>query len=292
MKKGVIIANAFTDVRAAYSQSKRLCDEFKLLGCDVCVLRNDGYNAYLDEYGNIVTAFKNIDFIVFLDKDKYLLEILESEKIKLFNSKRAIEICDDKVLTQLALAGKGIKMPAILPAPLCYTQSAAMKESYAQKIIEVLGLPVVVKESFGSLGSGVRLARSKEELLILMDAFKCRPHFFQQYIDSSFGRDVRITVIGGKAFAAMERVSESDFRSNISLGGKGRPFEPSREFIRTAEKAAEILKLDYCGVDLLFGSGGEPVLCEVNSNAFFDETERVTGKNVAGAYAAHILKNI
>ena len=55
-----------------------------------------------------------------------------------------------------------------------------------------------------------------------------------------------------------------------------------------AEKAAQALKLDYCGVDLLYGEDG-PVLCEVNSNAFFEGLEAATGVNVAKLYAEYIV---
>ena len=46
------------------------------------------------------------------------------------------------------------------------------------------------------------------------------------------------------------------------------------------------------GVDLLIGKNGEPVLCEVNSNAFFHLAEEVTGVNVAKSYVEHILNEM
>ena len=59
-----------------------------------------------------------------------------------------------------------------------------------------------------------------------------------------------------------------------------------------AELAASVLGLDYCGVDLLYGESGEPIVCEVNSNAFFEGLEGATGVNVAKLYAEHIVKEI
>ncbi len=56
-----------------------------------------------------------------------------------------------------------------------------------------------------------------------------------------------------------------------------------------AIKVAEILKLDYCGIDVLFGKNG-PVICEVNSNAFFYAFENATKINVAEKYAGYIIK--
>ena len=90
----------------------------------------------------------------------------------------------------------------------------------------------------------------------------------------------------------MLRYSTTDFRSNSALGGNQKPFEPSKDFIEVAEKVATLLDLDYMGIDLLFGSNGEPILCEVNSNAFFTAMENVCNVNVAKAYAEHIVKTV
>ena len=90
----------------------------------------------------------------------------------------------------------------------------------------------------------------------------------------------------------MQRKSETDFRSNAELGGKGYAYTPNAEFIAVAEKVAEILNLDYMGIDLLFGENGEPIVCEVNSNAFFGVMEQVSGVNVAKKYAEYIIKTV
>jgi glutathione synthase/RimK-type ligase-like ATP-grasp enzyme len=106
--------------------------------------------------------------------------------------------------------------------------------------------------------------------------------------------DYRIIIVGGKAIAGMKRVNhQGDFRSNVALGGTGEKVEIPAKFISIAEKAASILALDYCGVDVLIGpNDDEPILCEVNSNAFIEGIERVTGVNVAKAYALHIQKEL
>ena len=115
------------------------------------------------------------------------------------------------------------------------------------------------------------------------------PHFFQAYISESQGRDIRVMVVGGKTVAAMERVAQQgEFRSNIELGGEGRKIDLPPIYAETAEKAAKALRLEYCGVDLLQTKDG-PILCEVNSNAFFEGLEKTTGCNVAAAYAKRIL---
>ena len=116
---------------------------------------------------------------------------------------------------------------------------------------------------------------------------------YQEFISSSFGFDYRLILIGGKFVAGMRRHNENgDFRSNIAQGGKGEKMEIPLPYIRLAEKAAQILKLDYCGVDLLKGKDGEPILCEVNSNAFLKWIEEVTGINIAYVYARYIVDSL
>ena len=103
---------------------------------------------------------------------------------------------------------------------------------------------------------------------------------------------MRVIVVGGKALGCMERVAqEGEFRSNIELGGVGRKIKPPQEYLTAAERAANVLGLDYCGVDLLETPRG-PVLCEVNSNAFFEGFEQVTGIDVAAAYARYIVTRV
>lgn len=285
MMKGTILVNAYADMPSLTEQASRLKEEFTKAGAKVSVVKNDDYSALCAKRGLLTKDYG--DFVVYLDKDKYLARILEKTGIRLFNRAAAIETCDDKMITHVALSGV-VPMPETIPAPLCYTNNAVIKPEEADKVISVLGLPVVVKESFGSRGKGVYLARTKEELLALMNVLKGKPVLYQKFVEESAGRDMRIIVIGGKCFAAMERRSDADFRSNIDLGGKGYAVTPPDEYVALAEKAATALGLDYCGVDLLYGKDG-PLLAEVNSNAFFREAERVTGRNVARAYVARVL---
>ena len=289
--KGLIVKNAYFKSDSVEYQVNRIKEELEGLGVEVDVVKN-GYSVYLDANGSVTSNYKGYDFCVFLDKDKYLGEMLNKSGLKVFNDYRAIEDCDDKMKTLLKLSGLGIKIPKTLSAPLCFTSGAKISNSDADEIISKLKLPLVVKKSFSSLGKGVYLVNSSDELINVVNDAPFEPKIYQEFISSSYGKDVRIICIGKKFFSAMLRYSESDFRSNSALGGKAKKFEPSKEFIDVAEKVADVLNLDYMGVDLMFGSSGEPILCEVNSNAFFTTMEDVCNVNVAKAYAEHIVSAV
>lgn len=288
--KGIICVNPFGEPKESVFFAERLKEEFSALGVKTEIVDN-GCNASRISCGKIA-AKTDRDFAVFFDKDKYLSACLEKSGVRLFNSHAAIRACDDKGETYIALANCGLNIPDTFFAPVCYNSELKLDEKGLKDIAEKLGFPVIVKESFGSMGKGVFKADNFDELKTLAEKLKLKPHIYQRFLPYRSGTDVRMIVVGGKYLCSMIRENPNDFRSNIALGGKGRIYHPDKEFISAAEKCARVLKLDYCGVDLLFGEDGKPYVCEVNSNAFITEIERITGVNVAKVYAEHIINEI
>ena len=289
MKKALILINAYSVLPSYLNQANRLAQEFKKLGVEAEIRRND-LGLYIKD-GSIAGYTGGYDFCVFLDKDKYTAAMLEAAGLRLFNRRSAVEICDDKMLTHLALAGKGIPMPDTVAGALCYTQDAALSDETVRKLENSLGYPMIIKQSYGSLGKGIYRVENRKELKNVYDGIKLAPHLFQRSIEESYGRDVRVIVVGRKCVAAMERRSDGDFRANLELGGKGFPYKTDIKLNDICRRTAEILNLDYCGIDLLVGREGY-LVCEVNSNAFFGGIEKVTGIDVAKIYAEYIYGEI
>ncbi|HAV01576.1 MAG TPA: RimK family alpha-L-glutamate ligase, partial [Lachnospiraceae bacterium] len=98
-------------------------------------------------------------------------------------------------------------------------------------------------------------------------------------------------VVGDRVVAAMLRSNDSDFRANITNGGKMEPYTPSSEEAGLAVSVCRALGLCFAGVDILFSKDG-PVLCEVNSNAHFKNISDCTGVDVASFIIGHILEVI
>ena len=292
MKRALILINAYMRLPSQLKQAERIQQELERLGVQTDVLRNDGFFARVED-GKIVTHLpQKYDFCVFLDKDKYLSEMLEKSGLTLFNRHSAIRDCDDKMQTYIALSGQGVPMAKTMSGLLCYSPNEPIAEQTLNTIENALGYPIIVKESFGSLGKGVYMAKDRAQLRALAEQLQMRPHLFQQAVQTSLGRDVRVIVVGGKVLCAMLRQSDTDFRSNVELGGVASKYMPSQEIIDVCERTASLLSLDYCGIDILLGEGDTPIVCEVNSNAFFGGMEGVTGVNVAGAYAKYMYGKI
>jgi RimK family alpha-L-glutamate ligase len=287
--RGVVIINGFPSAEKFYSQGEKVQKAIQAEGVECDLLKNGEAYALLTQNGEIETPLAKYNFVVYLDKDKYLGRMLEKMGMRLFNCAKAVEVCDDKLLTYLTLTDSGLRLVKTIPSPLCYTKNAVPNADFLNNVAKQLGFRLVVKKSYGSFGAGVQLVHGMSELQTIAKEWLYEPHFYQQYVADTHGRDIRVIVVGGKALGCMERVAqEGEFRSNIELGGVGKKVDPPKEYLAAAEKAAKSLGLDYCGVDLLETKEG-PVLCEVNSNAFFEGFEKVTGQDVATAYARHIV---
>ncbi len=231
------------------------------------------------------------DFAIFWDKDIYLAERLENEGVRLFNSARAVLLCDNKILMYQELAGKGIRIPRTFIAPKTFEGLNYSKRDFLNNVIKVIGFPIVVKEAYGSFGEQVYLANDEKSLNDIINQIGYKDFLMQEFIASSKGRDIRINVVGNKAVVSMLRQNDNDFRSNISSGGHGEKYEPNKEYLELAVKAAHALGLDFAGVDVLFGEDG-PIICEVNSNPQFASTLKATGVNLADHIVEYILSNI
>ena len=286
--KGVILTNPYDTYQAQKHKVCRMVEEFNRLGVDTTVLPNDNFVSYVKE-GNSVCDLK-ADFVLFFDKDRYTSELLERCGIRVFNNATATAICDDKMLTHVTLANHGMPMPTTLPGALCYNPQGELSDAYLQRAVDILGLPIVIKECHGSYGEQVYLVQTLDGLKRKLSEIKTKSYLLQRFEAASSGKDMRVIVIGGKVVCGMLRENNRDFRSNVANGGKATAVDVPPNVVAMCERAAGVIGLDYCGIDVLLGE--TPKICEVNSNAMFEAMERATGVNVARLYAEHIVNSV
>ena len=233
------------------------------------------------------------DFILFWDKDILLAKMLEACGYPVFNSADAIFHCDNKGYTELILQQNGIRTPLTFLAPLTYERYGYSPSSFADGIIDRLGFPMVVKELRGSFGQQVYLVRDRAEMDAILAKVGYKGILFQQFIEESAGKDIRVNVVGDRVVSAMLRYSvNGDFRSNITNGGHMKPFEPNDRQKSVAVSACRALGLDFAGVDILFGKDDEPIVCEVNSNPHFKSSLDCTGVDMSPLILSHIKERV
>ena len=283
--KGALVVNNFLATEKFRDIYARLENAFSEREVSLSLYTNSSLAHVL---GEDIPFSGTPDFVLFWDEDVSLARSIEQRGIMCINSADAIEKCDDKAKMHLALAS--LPCPKTILAPMTFPNIGFNDTTFLETVAEKLGFPIVIKEVCGSFGAQVYLAHDFPELLKITLEHQGVPLLFQELIKESFGRDIRINVVGGRVCAAMLRESENgDFRSNVTLGGRTLPYSPTDAECELALAAAEQLGLDFAGIDILFGNDG-PLLCEVNSNAHFKSTYDCTGIDLADLIAAHIIK--
>jgi tetrahydromethanopterin:alpha-L-glutamate ligase len=159
---------------------------------------------------------------------------------------------------------------------LAQARAVLMRETAA-------GHDVVAKPLFGSQGKGLMLVGATPEGWVDLPEEKSGHHYLQRFLPAQAqpGHDWRVLVIGGRAVAAMRRVS-AHWVHNVAQGARCEAAELTPALARIAEAASAALDLDYAGVDVMPSGTGLQVL-EVNGVAAWRGLQQVTPFNIAQA---------
>ncbi len=214
-----------------------------------------------------------------------VLRQFEMMGIYSLNESVAISRSRDKLRALQLLSRKGVGLPTT-----GFSHSTQMTEDLIQL---VGGAPLVIKLLEGTQGKGVVLAETNSAARSVIDAFRNLDAYFlvQEFVREAKGADIRCFVIGGKVVASMKRVAkDGEFRSNLHLGGKSEKVKITPEERETAVRAAQVMGLNVCGVDLVSSQRG-PLVLEVNSSPGLEGIQSATGTNVAELIIEFIEKN-
>ncbi|MBC2602137.1 RimK family alpha-L-glutamate ligase [Puniceicoccus vermicola] len=175
--------------------------------------------------------------------------------------------------------------------PTAYVQD---KRDVAAALDRVGGAPVIIKLIEGTQGVGVILADRKEIAMAIIETLHSTKQqvLLQKFVAESKGKDVRAFVIGDRVVAAIRRVAQGqEFRSNVHRGGKAEVIDLDPAYAEAAVRAAQIMGLKICGVDMLEAEDG-PQIMEINSSPGLEGIEHATGLDVAGAVIDYIADQI
>ncbi len=234
----------------------------------------EGFDAVIPRIGASVTFFGTA-----------VLRQFEMMGVYPLNESVAIGRSRDKLRSLQLLARKGIGLPVTV---------FAHSTSQADDILSLLGgTPVVIKLLEGTQGIGVVLGETESAAKSMIQAFGGLKAniLVQEFIKEAGSQDIRCLVIGERVVASMMRKgAEGDFRSNLHRGGSAASVKITPEERSTAVRAAQIMGLNVCGVDMLRSNHG-PVVMEVNSSPGLEGLEKATGTDVAGQIIQFLEKN-
>ena len=235
----------------------------------------EGFDAVIPRIGASVTFYGTA-----------VLRQFEMMNVFPLNESVAITRSRDKLRSAQLLARKGVGMPV--------TGFAHNPDDINDLIKEVGGAPLVIKLLEGTQGIGVVLAETKKAAESVIQAFMGLKAniMVQEFIKEAGGSDLRCYVVGGKVVATMKRQGpEGEFRSNLHRGGIASLVRLTPAERATAVRAASIMGLEVCGVDLLRSNHG-PVVMEVNSSPGLEGIESASEKDVAGIIIQYMEKRV
>lgn len=274
--KGYLIER-YTNMCNAYTTT-RLLAEAKSAGIHLSVVGVEDValkNGALFHKGQPLTE---ADFVINRYKYGVIKDCVNGLAKRQYNKLEKLNRYVNKANELLALAG----------GSLCFPEYILGRQGISyEEIVDFLGVPFVAKGLLSSQGREVYLISGKEEYEKIRKMYVEEELLFQEFVKSSYGRDVRFFMVQGEVTACMERRAKEGFRANFALGGSVEKYEID---CRIREIGREIYKktgLELLGVDLLFGEE-DYVFCEINVTPGIEGMERATGVNVAGEIIGHV----
>lgn len=216
-----------------------------------------------------------------------ILHALRELGVPVYNDARAIERSVDKSMTSFLLHRAGIASP-----PAWAIEATPQADAQARRLVmaeTAAGRCLVLKPLFGSQGKGLQKVGSVDGQPVALPDLAAYGGlaYLQRFVPqvespAAPGFDWRVLVVGGRAVAAMRRISGHWVR-NVAQGARcaAAPLTPALASL--AEGAAAALAMDYAGVDLVPDASarlGAQVL-EVNGVAAWRGLQSVTNFDIA-----------
>jgi len=220
-----------------------------------------------------------------LDEIIFRLNLLHSlcrSGIPVVNNPSSIEKAADKYHTLVLLSEKGMKVPRTV-----VTENV----SEALNAFHEFGDDVIVKPVFGSRGIGAARISNEDiaERTFRTLHFNRHVLYVQEFVQHGF-RDIRVLLVGGRAVAAMHRVSTS-WKTNVSRGAKPSSLKVTAEMEDIAIKSADIVGCEIAGVDLMESRDGL-LVNEINSQPGWKGLQSTTSIDIAEQMAAYVISKV
>ncbi|MHA1576911.1 MAG: RimK family alpha-L-glutamate ligase [Candidatus Thorarchaeota archaeon] len=213
-----------------------------------------------------------------------LLEHFEDAGIYVMNPAYSFRRAKDKYATITSLHKAGIQVPRTY---IGENLEAAI--DFAHEVGDV-----IIKPLIGARGLGMIRADHPELTYRAMKFIHQLGQvlYVQEMIEKP-DRDIRVFVIGGQVIGSMYRYLpegiEGEFRTNVHGGGKAEIADISDEYKECALKTAEVMNLDYTGIDILESKNG-PCVIEANAAPSWSALSRVTTLDIAGMIVDHLVE--
>ena len=278
MKLTGYIIEKYNNMSNAYT-CNRLVEEALKLGVDLRVIGVHDTSITSEGIFNSGHVVEKRDFVINRYKWGKIKDHINDIARRSYNSLDSYNIYVNKYEQVKRLRSDGFVMPKYILG----TASIPYGE-----IVRQIGTPIVAKGLESSMGEQVFLIEIENDMNKLVDRFGTEKEWlFEEFISTSYGRDIRFYSIRGNVVACMQRTSNNDFRANVALGASVKSLEITNEIRTIARDIYNQTGLDFLGIDLMFGVD-KPFFCEINVMPGIEGIEEASGINVAKEIVATI----
>ncbi|MFW9833175.1 MAG: RimK family alpha-L-glutamate ligase [Candidatus Thorarchaeota archaeon] len=213
-----------------------------------------------------------------------LLEHFEDAGIYVMNPAYSFRRAKDKYATLTALHKAGVRVPRTYVG-----ENLEAAIDFVDEVGDVVIKPLIGARGLGSIRAGHRELTYRAMKFI----HQLGQVLYVQEVVEKPNRDIRAFVIGGRLIGAMYRYIpegiEGEWRTNVHGGGRAELTNLAPEYEECAIRTAEVLKLDYTGVDIIESPDG-PCVIEANAAPSWSALSRVTGLDIASMIVDRLVE--
>lgn len=291
MKNLLIVYNESISAEDFKSKNSHLIEVAQKNGFGVTLKSNADIYTFLNT--NAVKSFNgnlNYDCCLFFDHDPYLAKNLELLGMKVINNSKALLLCENKASMYQEMVANQISVPKTFILPEQKEFNINGLKTFIDEAINQLSLPLIIKEWYGSMGDGVYLVKTRQDVYAVIEKFKGKNILLQEFIAEATGSDIRLMVIKDKVVTAVRRQAVAgNFRSNATQGGTLSAYIPTVVETKLAINATRAVGCDFAVVDMLKSITGS-LICEVNSTSNINKFYETTGVDVAEVLIKECVK--
>ena len=216
-----------------------------------------------------------------------VLNVLEYWGVRVYNSATVTAICNDKLLTTLALHRSSIPTPRTL---LAFDPQETIRG------IEMLGYPVVLKPITGSWGRLLARINDRDAAEAVLEhqetlgSYQHHVHYVQEHI-SKPQRDIRAFVVGNRTICAIYRTSEH-WVTNTARGAVASNCPVTPELNSLCVRAAQAVGGGILAIDVLEDPQRGLLINEINATMEFRNSIAPTGVDIPNEMLEYVLSGV
>ncbi len=209
------------------------------------------------------------DFVIYRARHHENIDKYESFGVRVFNNALTNETANDKFVTYEFAEKLGLTV--------LKTTENLDKVDYS---------PIVMKSVDGHGGKEVFLLQSKDDAKPVNGVT-----YVYQPLSDEPGVDMRVYVLGTEPKVAIKRTSDTDWRSNYSLGGHAIEVEIPPEVCDISRKIALQLHSDLIGIDFI-RNNGQWILNEIEDPVGCRMVYHYSKYNIFQEFASYIMATL